>query len=365
LKKWLQNVNVKQWNRLHKISWKPMGDNLNKSTIYHIAEQVGVSPATVSRALSGKGYCGEKTKINILRVATELNYAPDNAAKILKTRKTNKIIFAVPDICNPFYFDMINGINQVLESYGYLLILIYTKHSLKEELKAIQNVKEKVADGMIMVSFHFCEENIRAINTLQAPVVLTNQYVSVEGSDRFDYVYVDTYAGVKLGTEHLIKQGIENIAFIGGNLREQTGIQRYRGYRDALLDANLPLDESIVIESNYTESGGYLAAKSLLERSERPQAIVAANDLMAIGVMKACEEAGLAIPDDIAIVGMDNLDIASRVYPKLTSVALLQEEIGRNAAQILMDRLHGNLDSEGAIKLLPRLVVRKSSMRFG
>ncbi|MCD9021717.1 LacI family DNA-binding transcriptional regulator [Cohnella silvisoli] len=338
---------------------------MNKSTIYHIAEQVGVSPATVSRALSGRGYCGEKTKEKILKIAKELNYAPDQAAKMLKTRKTKKIIFAVPDICNPFYFDMINGINQVLESYGYLLILFYTKHSLKEELKAIQNVREKVADGMIMVSFHFCEENIKAINSLHAPVVLTNKYVSAEGGDKFDYVYVDTYEGVKLGTEHLIKQGIEKIAFIGGNMSEQTGFQRYCGYRDALLDANLNLDESLVIPSNYTESGGYLAAQSLLERSERPQAVVAANDLMAIGVMKACEEAGLSIPDDIAVVGMDNLDIASRVYPKLTSVALLQEEIGRNAAQILMDRLHGNLSSDGEIKLLPRLVVRKSSMRFG
>jgi LacI family transcriptional regulator len=338
---------------------------MNKHTIYHIAEQVGVSPATVSRALSGNGYCGEKTKAKVLKVAKELNYAPDNAAKMLKTRKTNKIIFAVPDICNPFYFDMINGINQVLESYGYLLILFYTKHSLKEELNAIQNVKEKVADGLIMVSFHFCEENITAINTLQAPVVLTNKYESADGHDRFDYVYVDTYEGIKLGTEHLIKQGIENIAFIGGNLREQTGFQRYCGYRDALLDANIELNESLVIESNYTESGGYLVAKSLLERENKPQAIVATNDLMAIGVMKACEEAGLSIPDDMAIVGMDNLDIASRVYPKLTSIALLQEEIGRNAAQILMDRLHGNLDSEGHIKLLPRLVVRKSSIRFG
>lgn len=338
---------------------------MDKSTIYHIAEKVGMSPATVSRALSGNGYCGVKTKEKILQAAKELNYAPDNAAKMLKTRRTQKIIFAVPDICNPFYFDMINGINQVLESYGYLLILFYTKHSLKEELKAIQNVKEKVADGMIMVSFHFCEENIRAINALKAPIVLTNKYESKKGGDRFDYVYVDTYAGIKLGTEHLIKQGIEKIAFIGGSLDEQTGAQRYAGYRDAMLDANLELDESFVMESNYSESGGYLSAKQLFEKQAKPQAIVAANDLMAIGVMKTCEEAGLSIPDDIAIVGMDNLDIASRVYPKLTSVSLMQEEIGRHAAQILMDRLHGNNNSEGQIKLLPRLVVRESSKRFG
>ncbi|RED63999.1 LacI family DNA-binding transcriptional regulator [Cohnella lupini] len=335
-----------------------------KNTIYQIAEHVGVSPSTVSRALSGRGYCGVKTKTRILAAAKEMNYAPDNAAKNLKMRQTNKIIFAVPDICNPFYFDMINGINQVLEDHGYLLILFYTKHSLKEELKAIQILKEKVADGLIMVSFNFGEENIRAINAAGSPVVLTNKYVSPEGQDQFDYVYVDTYSGIKLATEHLIKQGIEKIGYIGGNLGEQTGYQRFCGYRDALLEANLPLVQEYVAESNYTESGGYLAGKSILELDARPEGIVAANDLMAIGVMKACEEAGFRIPDDIAIVGMDNLDISSRVYPKLTSIALMQEEIGRKAAQLLMDRLQGKPREKNEIKLLPKIVVRNSSVRM-
>jgi len=334
-----------------------------KHTIYHIAERVGVSPSTVSRALSGRGYCGEKTKAKILRVARELNYAPDSAAKTLKMRQTKKILFAVPDICNPFYFDMINGINQVLEEHGYLMILFYTKHSLAEELKAIRNLREKVADGMIMVSFHFCEENIRAINELKAPVVLTNRYVSASGRDRFDYVYVDTYAGIRLGTEHLIEQGMQSIAYIGGSLGEQTGLQRYCGYRDAMREAGLPVDERLVAESDYTERGGYLAALQWLREADRPQGIVAANDLMAIGVMKACEEVGLRIPEDVAVVGMDNLDIASRVYPKLTSVALKQEEIGRQAALLLMSRLQGRPVPEREIKLMPHLVVRNSSMR--
>ncbi|CAM3826507.1 LacI family DNA-binding transcriptional regulator [Cohnella lubricantis] len=337
---------------------------MDKHTIYHIAERVGVSPSTVSRALSGRGYCGEATKAKILRAAQEMNYAPDNAAKMLKMRQTRKIIFAVPDICNPFYFDMINGINQVLEEHGYLMILFYTKHSLAEELKAIQNLRENVADGMIMVSFNFCEENIRAINALQAPVVLTNQYVSPDGQDKFDYVYVDTYEGIRLGTEHLIGQGIRHLAYVGGSLNEQTGYQRFCGYKEAMQDAGLPLDDRFVAESDYTENGGYLAALNWLNQPDRPEGIVAANDLMAIGVMKACEEAGLRVPEDVAIVGMDNLDLASRVYPKLTSVALLQEEIGRQAALMLMKRLEGRHSAgKGALKLRPRLVVRNSSVR--
>lgn len=337
---------------------------MDKHTIYHIAERVGVSPSTVSRALSGRGYCGKETKAKILKAAQEMNYAPDNAAKILKMRRTHKIIFAVPDICNPFYFDMINGINQVLEEHGYLMILFYTKHSLEEELKAIQNLREKVADGMIMVSFNFCEENIQAINAIQAPVVLTNQYVSKEGRDRFDYVYVDTFEAIRLGTGHLIEQGIRRIAYVGGSLSEQTGYQRFCGYLEAMREAGLPLDDRFVAESDYTENGGYASARKWLEQPDRPEGIVAANDLMAIGVMKACEEAGLRIPEDVSVVGMDNLDIGSRVYPKLTSVALMQEEIGRQAALMLMKRLEGPPPAgNGQVKLLPKLVVRHSSVR--
>ncbi|GJM78543.1 hypothetical protein HMSSN139_10390 [Paenibacillus sp. HMSSN-139] len=151
------------------------------ATIYDIAEKLGVSPSTVSRALSGRGYCKEETRKRIIQAAEELDYAPDQSAKMLKTRVSNKVLFTVPDMCNPFYFDMIQGINDVLDPYGYLLILMDTKNRLEEEKRAIQLLREKYADGMIMVSFDFCEENIGLLNRLHAPVVLTNQYVSPAG----------------------------------------------------------------------------------------------------------------------------------------------------------------------------------------
>lgn len=334
------------------------------SSIYQIAKKVGFSPSTVSRALSGKGYCDEKTKEIILKAAKELNYAPVYAAKILKTKKTEKIIFAIPDICNPFYFDMINGANSVFEQYGYLMVLFYTKHNLNEELKVIQHLKEKYADGMIMVSFNFCEENIEAINSADAPVVLTNKYDSIDGKDKFDYVYVDTYLGIKMATEHLLKQGHQKIAYVGGDMKEQTGYERYMGFKDAIIDSGLKFDEKYVFESNYTESGGYSCGKEILNLEHRPTAVVASNDLMAIGIMNVCEEEHIKIPDELAVVGMDNTDLATRVTPKLTSIAMMQEEIGRNAAQILMDRLNGDTGKKKTIKLFPRLVVRQSSVRL-
>lgn len=333
------------------------------STIYHIAKELGISASTVSRALSGKGYCSESVRQQVIRTAQELNYAPVHAAKMLKTKKTEKILFAVPDICNPFYFDMINGINRVLEQHGYLLILFYTKHSLKEELRAIQTLKEQYADGMIMVSFNFCKENIEAINQLEAPVVLTNKYEtsSPDSYDRFDYVYVDTYAAVKEATEHLLDLGLEEIAYLGGSMGEQTGYERYCGYRDAITGAGLTLRPDYIFESDFTETGGYYGARHLLSLSERPRGIVAANDLMAIGAMQAAEEMDIRIPGELAVTGIDNLELSSRVKPGLTSVAMMQEEIGRHAATILMRRLQGRAVEERHVRLMPKLIVRGST----
>lgn len=335
----------------------------NISTIYDIAKKVGLSPSTVSRALSGNGYCDEGKKEIILKAAQELNYAPVYAAKILKTKKTEKIIFAIPDICNPFYFDMINGANSVFEQYSYYMVLFYTKHNLKKELKVIQSLKEKYADGMIMVSFNFCKENIAAINSADAPVVLTNKYDSFDGKDRFDYVYVDTYLGIKMATEHLLDQGHKRIAYVGGDSKEQTGNERYMGYRDAILNAGIKLDDNYIFESDYTENGGYQCGKEILNLKYRPTAVVVANDLMAIGVMDACDEAQVKIPDQMAITGMDNTDTANRVRPKLTSIVMRQEEIGRIAAQLLMDKINGDVKENKKIKLSPKLVVRGSSRK--
>jgi LacI family transcriptional regulator len=216
-----------------------------------------------------------------------------------------------------------------------------------------------------MVSFNFCEKNIKAINSADAPVVLTNKYDSGNGQDKFDYVYVDTYQGIRMATEHLLKQGHQRIAYVGGNMKEQTGLERYMGFRDTVIDAGLKWEERYIFESNYTESGGYLCGKKILKMNDMPTAVVASNDLMAIGIMNACDEAEIKIPNDISIIGMDNTDIATRVSPKLSSIAMMQEEIGRNAAQILMDRLNGDVEEKKTVKLLPRLVVRESSVRKG
>lgn len=329
------------------------------STIYDIAEAAGVSASTVSRVLSGQG--SKKNRELVLRVAKEKNFAINDSAKILKTKKTNRVVLAVPDICNPFYFKMIEGANSVFERSGYLFMLYYTKHSLSEELKAIQLLNQKVVDGMIMVSFHFCKENIRAINQADCPVVLTNRYESPEGGDRFDYVYIDTHMGIKLSTRHLIEQGHREIAYFGGSVREQTGLERCLGYREALEEAGIPPRDAYVYEANYSERAGYACMRALLKDHPGVTAVVTSNDLVALGAMTACQEAGVPIPEGIAITGMDDTELAARVTPRLTTVAMQEDEIGRIAATLLMERIQDPDAHLQRVRLAPHLIVREST----
>ena len=334
------------------------------STIYEIAKKVGLSPSTVARALNGKGYCSEESRKKILKAAEELNYTPTHAARTLKKKRTDKILFCIPDIYNPFYFGMIKGANDVLEKYGYFTLLCYTKHSLKEELRMIDVLREKLGDGMIFVSFNFCEQNIKAVNESGMPIILTNKYDSPDGEDKFDYVYIDTYKGIRLATRHLIEKGHNVIAYIGGDRSEQTGFERFCGYKDEIVQSGLDFNEQLVFDGNYTIESGYDCAARIIKSPLRPTGIVTANDLMAIGFFRYCNEHNFNIPEHFSIVGMDNTDLASNIKPGLSSVLMRQEEIGRNAATLLMERILEGRTYKKTVRLEPELIVRESTMEI-
>jgi len=333
------------------------------SNIYEIAEKVGLSPSTVARALSGKGYCSKESREKVLKAAQEMNYTPTHAAKTLKNKRTEKLLFCIPDIYNPFYFGMIKGANDIFEKHGYYTLLCYTKHNIKEELRMIETLREKYGDGMILVSFNFCETNIKAVNESGMPIVLTNRYDSPHGNDNFDYVYVDTYKGIQLATRHLIEQGHDRIAFIGGNIKEQTSLERFKGWKDEMDRSGMKIDDRQVYVGDYTMDSGYACAELMMTRSNIPTGIVCANDLMAIGFIRYCNEHKIRIPDDISVVGMDNTDLAANISPGLTSIIMRQEEIGRNAATLLMERILDGRTYKKTIRLEPQLVVRESSRK--
>lgn len=331
------------------------------ASIYQIAKEVGVSPSTVARALRGKGYVSKENLEKIRAVAERLNYAPSYVARSLKSKRTGKVLFCIPDIYNPFYFGMIKGASDVLDAQGYLVILAHTGGEKAREMQMLQNLMEGYGDGMIFVSFDFNEENTRRISETGCPVVLTNHYAGED--DQFDCVYIDTHQGVYMATRHLLRQGFSHIGYIGGDLARQTGRERHAGFVKAMREANAPMDDACILESDFTLSGGEAAAQAMLRAEARPDALVVANDLMAVGAMQVLQAQGLRVPEDVAIIGMDNTLLSSCVTPKLSSIGMREGEIGAQAAKLLLERIIDGRQEKRVIRLEPMLYLRESSER--
>lgn len=332
------------------------------TTIYEIAKILKLSPSTVARALRGSGYCSEEKKKLILETAKRLNYIPSYLAKSLKSNKTNKLLLCIPDISNPFYFGMINGLSEVATKYDYLPLLCPTKGDIKNELKMIANLQSGYGDGMVFVSFDFNEENILAVNSCYKPIVLTNNYQSSSVSDSFDCVYVDTRKGIRLATQHFISQGISKIGYIGGNPKTQTGRERYEGFLTTMQDANKKIDKRFLQVGDFTIEAGELAMEHFLKESDQPDALVVANDLMAIGVINCCRQYHIKVPEELAVIGMDNSVLSDCL--ELSSIKMHEEEIGKNAAELLMDSIINGKHDKKVIRLEPELVVRSSSKKY-
>lgn len=331
-----------------------------KNGIKDIARITGYSTSTVARALSGNGYCSEQKKEKILTIAKELNYQFNSSAVALRCGYTKRILFCIPDICNIFYFKMIQGVIEVLEKNGYYTMLYPTDKKLEKEIEIIQLLKQKFCDGMIMVSFDFCQENITAIRESNCPVVITNKYDGQMGQDCFDYIFVDHTCGMKLATEHLIEKGCKRIAVVSGSLTEQTTKERLDGYFDTLKKYGLEMDSSYILNGQYNNECAYEAFKRFIENGGKADGLIVSNDYAAMGILRYCHEAGIHIPEDIKLVSFDNTDYAVSCLPTLTSVDMRQYEIGKHAAEVLLERLQGRSKIHNIV-MQPTLVVRQSS----
>ena len=332
------------------------------SSIYEIAKAAGLSPSTVARALRGTGYCSPEKREKVLAIAREMNYIPSHAARCLKNNRTNKVLFCIPDIENPFYFGMIHGVSSVLEEYDYLPVLCPTRGEIQNELKMLRNLQEGYGDGMVFVSFDFSSKNIDKVNACKKPVVLTNFYQSPTGEDQFDCVYPDTRMGISVACQHFLDMGLTRIGYIGGNAEKQTGRERFEGYLDAMRTAGVPIDQRLLRQGDFSRASGERAMADLLNQPNIPQAVVIANDLMAVGAYRICLERGLRVPQDIAIIGMDDSELAQCM--NLSSVTLQEEQIGSEAARLLMERILGKRQEKTIIRLQPRLAIRASSEKI-
>ena len=329
-----------------------------------VARLAEVSQATVSYVLNGNSAISvpEATRRRILTAVDELGYVPNGIARSLRTQRTYMISAVIPDITNPFYPAFERGVQETAEASGYDLIVFNTGGIAEKEQRCVRSLQQGRVDGVVAVFFNLKAEDLRPL--LERNVALVRLEAVKKGVSSLDLpvdnLYVDNVAASRTAVEHLIGRGHTRIGMIAGQSGPRQA--RVRGYRAALAAHGLPLDESLIRDGDFSEDGGYRAMQSLLDGPHPPTAVFAANDVMAMGALVSIREAGLEVPEDIAVVGFDDIPVARLITPRLTTVAQFQENLGVRAAEMLLERLDGTAPEHGRSEEMPyELIVREST----
>lgn len=327
-------------------------------TIKDVAEKAGVSPATVSRVVGNYGYVSEKTRRKVLAAVEELGYRPDSIARSMVTRTTHTIGLVVTDITNPFFANLVRGVEAVTWKHRYTLILANTDEDVQREKSIIQTLQEKRVDAFIVVPATSQESpHLQEVISQGTPLVLVDRRVR---GLAVDTVMVDNEDGAYRAVSHLIRLGHSRIGIVLDNLKITTNEERLAGYRRALLENILPVEESLIQSCRFTQRSAYELVSNMLADHERPTALFTANNFMTLGAIQAIREAGLEIPQDIALVGFDDLEWYQVNAPYLTAVAQPVFEMGNIAAQHIIAQLKGEESSVMEIRLKTKFIVRQS-----
>lgn len=327
-----------------------------RATITQVARRAGVSIASASRALNGQG-ASAATLERVRAAAAELGYVADASARSLKLGRTMQLTYAVADIGNPVYVEMMAAIESVVADAGYRLVVSKTGDAAGT-VDLVRELGRGYVDGMILSPLRVTDELVAALEGAPVPTVVLGR---LPESAEVDTVRADSAAGMALVVEHLVAAGRRRIAFLNGPADTTPGRLRREGFAAAVA-ANPGLETSEVEASDFTIAAGAAAAGELLSGgAPRPDAIVAANDLIGIGALHAAGDVGLRVPDELAVSGVDDTELARVTRPGLTSVALGSAERGRAAAELLLARLADPARECTSVTVAPRLVVRGST----
>ncbi|OGU77362.1 MAG: hypothetical protein A2W11_14305 [Ignavibacteria bacterium RBG_16_35_7] len=328
------------------------------STVKEIAKKANVSIATVSRALNGDEKVKKDTKELVLLVAKELNYNPNIIARNFVKKSSNIVGLILPNITDEFFSEIIRGVDQITYSRGY-----YTSVASSHENRSIEETIAAVLGsglvGGVVVLVPALDKEIRnSLNIRKIPKVFIG---GDNGNKNFDSIVIDNYQGAFLMAEYLMKKRNYNkLAFITGPSKNQDATMRQNGFLDALKKNEVGIKNSWVVRGDFTKESGRSACEKLLKLKERPQVIFASNDMMAIGCYEVIKEAGLTIPNDIGVAGFDDIIISQYLSPPLTTVKVQIMEIGKQAANLLMNRMEGDDSKTIHIKISTELVIRNS-----
>ncbi len=313
---------------------RPAGNQA--ATIQRVADRAGVSIATVSRVGADPRAVSDKLRLRVEEAARALNYRPSRAARMLRGGTSQAVGVVIPDLENPFFMSVVRGIDLVLQAAGYTLLLANSDEDAARERNVLDTLRAEGVAGIIFVPINSARDAYRDV---LAPPLHT---VAVDRSPahlRPDLVTVDNLAGTRLGVAHLLGLGHREVALLGGPSQHSTATERRQGYEQALRAAGRPIRPDLIYNGDFREAGGYEGMRTLLALPRRPTAVFVANNLMTLGAFRALHEAGVRIPEQVALVGFDDMPWATSLNPPLTALRQPSQEIGSSAADLLLDRI--------------------------
>ncbi|OJX48143.1 MAG: LacI family transcriptional regulator [Chloroflexi bacterium 44-23] len=329
------------------------------STIREVAEQANVSITTVSHVVNNTRFVSSEVKNRVLIAMEEIGYQPNELARSLRMGQTHTIGLILPDSANPFFAEVGHHVESAAFAANYNVILCNTEGLQDKEKIYVDVLLKKQVDGIIFVAAGDRPESLYPLIKHKHPVVLIDRNLS-EMQYAIDSVFTDNYQGGYRVTKHLLAIGHQNIGCIMGPHHLSPSMDRVVGFRNALHESGFSVNEDIIVQGDFHPTSGYKAALEILTNPSRPTAIFAFNDLMAIGVIRAASEKGLRVPQDLAVVGFDDIELTQYVTPSLTTMAQPKLQMGMEAVRLLTERMQDNSLPAQTIMLETKLIVRDS-----
>ncbi len=332
------------------------------ATVHDVARRAGVSTSTVSHVVNRTRFVSDELRARVESAMRELDFTPNAAARMLTLKRSHTIGLIVSDIRNPFFASVARGVEDVAQEQGYTLVLCNSDETAWRERACLNALETRAVDGVLLASAGVADEHLSRLVQAGYPIVLVDRDLPELGAPA---VLLDNEGAAYSAVWHLITRGHRRIAMLSGRAAISTTTERVAGYRRALREAGVDMDDRLIVSGESTSEGGVIAANAVLDLDVPPSAIFSGNNLMSIGALQAIGNRGLLVPEDVALVGFDDFPFpwSDAFRPHLTTVAQPTYELGRRAAELLVQRLQGLTAPTSAERVVldGKLVVRESS----
>jgi LacI family transcriptional regulator len=332
------------------------------ATIKHVAKMAGVSISTVSRVINKKGGVSKELEDKIQNAIHQLKYTPNTVARALKAKSTKSIGLIIPSIENPVFPALVKVIEDMAKKYGFSIILCNSDGILEEEAKYVQLLVEKQVDGIILNAIGDYHEKFDIIRNTNTPIIVLGRKI-----DGFiaTSITVNNFTGAYMAVEYLINTGMKNIAFLLGAMESSSAINdRFEGYKQALRDHRIRFDNKLVAKGNRSLEGGVYATEDLVKRGVSFDAVFASNDMMALGCVEKLLDSGYKVPEEISVMGYDDIPMASIFRPHLSTVRTPIQKFGKEAVKAILRIIYTKNDKLNDVAFEPELIIRETTRRI-